>query len=126
MKSSLLCINLAHFTSASYLIDSHISSSMFNLMFSNYFSLLFPRLARQSDVVSFKWLNCLSTSAKDSDSETATLHICQFFGYSKCRFFDQLAAVLCPIVSAIPPISPTPQLATRTTKNKTHMWYLFC
>jgi len=29
-----------------------------------------------------------------------------------------LAAVLCPFAS---PISPTPQLVTRTTKNKTHI-----
>ncbi|KAK2159375.1 hypothetical protein LSH36_154g08016 [Paralvinella palmiformis] len=32
-----------------------------------------------------------------------------------------LAAVLCPVASAIPPISPTPQLLTRTTKNKNHI-----
>ena len=37
-----------------------------------------------------------------------------------------LAAVLYLVGSAIPPTSPTPQLVTRTTKNKTHTLVMVC
>jgi len=35
--------------------------------------LLFPKLARQSDFVSFEWLKSLSIYAKDSDTDSETL-----------------------------------------------------